>query len=54
MLSLHSAVKSNYERLAKFLIGKNANVNVMAMNGYTPLHFAAVNGNRNIVNFNTV
>lgn len=42
---LHTAIDANFEVIAKMLIEAGAEVNCVQSSGMTPLHFAAQNGN---------
>lgn len=46
---LHLAARSNHIPIVKYLLAKGANVNLQDKDGYTAMHYAALNGNREIV-----
>ena len=47
---LHLACFKNYRKLTRFLISSGSKIDYTDMNGFTPLHFAFISGNRKIIN----
>ena len=48
---LHSALANGHENIARELVFEGADVNLAAVSGWTPLHYAASSGNRPLVLF---
>lgn len=47
---LHLAIFKNYNKLSYFLIKNGSRVDYKDKNGFTPIHFAFINGNRKSIN----
>lgn len=48
---LHSALSNKHEAIARELVFEGADVNLASRSGWTPLHYAAHQGNRALVQF---
>lgn len=44
VVPLHSALSGNHRQIADMLLDSGANIDVASAEGYTPLHYAALNG----------